>query len=177
VASIDWRLALAGAVILTGATVVAGVLWGRRTAGVAVLSVVLLAVMEATVVLNIPLRGGIGNDVIRPASLDALDSDYHLAVGTLSLDLTDVDFPRGDTHVDATVGIGHLVVTVPRDAVVEIDARAGLGYLDLPGGRDRGGLRVNQSFVDAGDGDLPATGQRIVLATRVGAGEVEVRRK
>jgi phage shock protein PspC (stress-responsive transcriptional regulator) len=177
VAPIDWRLALAGAVVFTGATIIAGVIWDRRTAGVAVLSIVLLAVMEATVILNIPLRGGIGNEVIRPASVDALNSDYHLAVGTLSLDLSDVDFPAGETHVGATVGIGHLVVTVPRDAVVEVEAHAGLGYLDLPGGQDRGGIRVDRSFVDGGEPGSTGSGQRIVLAARVGAGEVEVVRK
>jgi phage shock protein PspC (stress-responsive transcriptional regulator) len=173
-ASIDWRIALAVAAAIAGGAVVAGAVFGARIGGVLVIGVLLVAVLELTIALHIPLRGGIANEVMQPASAAELNSDYHLAIGALRLDLTELDLPAGTTHVDASVGIGHLVVLVPDDVRVEFEGHAGFGNLQAFG-RNEGGLRLDRSFADGESG--ASANRTLVLDTRVGIGEVEVLRR
>ena len=42
------------------------------------------------------------------------DPSYELGIGELNLDLSAVSLPAGTTPVDANVGVGNLVITVPR---------------------------------------------------------------
>ena len=59
-------------------------------------------------------------------------------MGELDLDLGAVTLPAGTTPVDASVGIGSLVITVPEDVALEIDAQAGVGEVNVLGERDDG---------------------------------------
>ena len=61
------------------------------------------------------------------ASVGAVDHDYELAIGNLSVDLRDVDFSGARRHVHAQVGIGQLNVTVPDGVRVVVDGHAGAG--------------------------------------------------
>jgi predicted membrane protein len=102
-----------------------------------------------------------------------LKPEYHLAIGELTVDLGGVSFPQeSTTDVEATVGVGHLVVIVPRGVEVNVHAHAGAGAVQFPGDGDgQGGVRVNRDMqLNAGAGAA-----RINLDAQVGVGQVEVR--
>ena len=50
--------------------------------------------------------------------------DYKLGVGDARLDLCELALPAGKTHVNASLGIGHLLVTVPQGVAVRVDSHA-----------------------------------------------------
>ena len=103
----------------------------------------------------------------RTATAD-VHRNYKLGIGRLRLDLSGVRLPRGETDVDARVGIGNLLVTVPANASVRVKGDAQIGAVDL---FDR--------HADGRNADLKvaATGRRVlVLHVRAGLGQVTVKR-
>lgn len=171
VVSVDWQIALGGAVVAVGAAIVVGAATGRRVAGLAGLGLILLAAFVLGLSLDVPLRGGVGDRSVRPADVAAVQPNYRLAVGDLDIDLHDVSLPAGATVVRARVGIGQLVVTVPRDVTVDVEAQARAGEVTLFGSRENG-LRVERHLVERAQG----SGRRLVLDLEIGLGELEVRR-
>lgn len=145
--------------------------WFGRSFVLIPLGLLMTGLLSVSAVIDVPITGGVGERTERPLTVTDLEEEYHLGMGELQLDLTRVDFDRGTVHtVKATVGLGHLLVRVPRDVVVEIQGRAGLGEVRILDDRD-GGVRVDR------DTTLPAAGEnppRIVLDLEVGAGQVEV---
>jgi phage shock protein PspC (stress-responsive transcriptional regulator) len=101
-----------------------------------VTALVLLAVVAVVgVVLGTgsSLSGGAGVSSFSPSTLGDVQSNYHLGAGKLVLDLSSVKFPAAGKAVDVTVGLGNLIVDVPKDAVVTVDARSGIGQVDVFG--------------------------------------------
>jgi hypothetical protein len=82
-----------------------------------------------------------------------------------------VTFDRGTTkHVKATVGLGHLLVRIPRNVVVELHGHTGMGEVRFLDQHD-GGVRVDR------DTTLSAPGEsvpHIAIDAEVGIGQVEV---
>jgi hypothetical protein len=168
---VDWTLALAGGVLLVGLAVAVGAFFGRVGA-LATLGAVLAAILVAVSTIDIPLHGPIGDRTVHPAGVLDLHKQYRQAIGNLELDLRDVRFPGGRTEVSASVGIGKLTVTVPRNVIVETTADVTAGQTRLFGVEDNG-WKVDHTDYAAGlTGESPA----LVLDTRVGFGEIEVRR-
>jgi len=171
VVDVDWALAVAGAVVVVGLAVAVGAFFGA-TGALAVIGTLLAAAMVLVVSVDLPLHGPIGDRKYSPVAVTDLQPAYELAIGTLVLDLANVELPAGTTHVSATVGIGELTVLVPAGANVEIttDVQAGESVVF---GRKEEGWGVSQ-HVTAGD---PAgTGPTLVLDAEVGLGNLEVRR-
>ena len=173
-------LALAGAslqtglavlLLMTGAALVVGSSRGRARWLIPVGLVLALALLGASALGDVPVRGGAGDRVYRPASLVEVASPYRLAAGTLTVDLGQLDLTDAGATVVASVGAGELIVTVPEDVAVELDTHVGVGELELLG-RSWGGADVDQRLVEAGD----EGGGRLVLKARVGLGHLEVRR-
>jgi phage shock protein PspC (stress-responsive transcriptional regulator)/predicted membrane protein len=169
--SIDWRIVLAVAAVVLGALVAAGALTGHGVGSVVVLALAVLAAFAVAAVVRVPLFAGIGDQHEHPATIAALDSRYEQGIGNLDLQLNDVAFPAGETHVKATLGIGDLVVHVPNNVTVEVDARASVGEVDLFGTRSHG-ASPHRHLLDLGTN--PA--RVLVLDARVGLGRVEVER-
>jgi len=96
---------------------------------------------------------------------------YRLAVGNLTVDLSDVHFRAGTTHMTASVGVGRVVVEVPPGPTVSVVAHSGLGDVEVFGQHD-GGLSTVQSMESDGAG----TGSRshVVLEADAGVGQVQV---
>ncbi|MGH2759348.1 MAG: PspC domain-containing protein [Actinomycetota bacterium] len=114
---------------------------------------------------------GAGERLWRPESLSQVRSEYRLGAGELLIDLSEVDFDGRSRSIDASVGFGELIVILPEDVNVTVDARSGAGEVDLFG-RTQGGLGVNDEARDRGQrgaGDLD-------IQAQVGFGEVTVRR-
>lgn len=152
------------AVLIVGVALVIGAWWGRAKALIVLGVLCTLAAATASVV-DVPLRGGVGDRTWNPIA--TVQPAYRLGVGDATLDLTRTDATAVDT--DASVGIGHLRVIVPRDATVDVDAHAGIGEVDLLG-RVQDGADVDESVHVRGS----ELGKRITLDVRVGVGQVEV---
>lgn len=168
--SVDWRIALAVVVLLTGGLVVVGAATGRRVGGVAALGLLLLLPLALGLSVRVPLFAGIGDRTVQPVSAAQVRSTYELGIGALTVDLSGIELPRGETFVKTTVGLGRLVVRVPRDATVEVDGRAQGGDVVLLGREDRG-AHVRSTVVDR-----VGSGRVLVLDARVGFGKIDVRR-
>jgi phage shock protein PspC (stress-responsive transcriptional regulator) len=140
---------------------------------VAAASVVLLTagtVLGAEALSGVPLRGGIGSTQWRPTAPAQVAHRYRLAVGNMTLDLRDVRFSAGTTRVTATVGVGRLLVEVPRATTVSVAAHSGLGDVQVFG-QNYGGLDAVHDTQVA----TRAPGQsRLMLDAATGVGQVVV---
>src|SRR5919205_2221015 len=168
-----WILVLlAGAVVLwtqrrTGSAR-PRVLRGLAIAAVVVVVLTLAAAAAVATAFHVNVGNGIGTRTYVPAAAADVHRDYKLGIGHLGLDLSNVRLPRGETDVDARVGIGELVVTVPENAAVRVKGDAQVGAVD-----------VFDRHADGHDAGLTvgATGYRVlVLHVRAGLGQVTVDR-
>ena len=167
-----WVLVLlAGAVVLwtqRRAGAPPRILRGLSIAAAVVLVLVLAAAAVVATVFHVDVRNGIGNRTYVPSSAGDVHRTYRLGVGRLQLDLAGVRLPRGETNVDAKVGIGDLVVMVPADAAVRVTSDAEVGSVDVFDRHDDG---RNADVAVAGAGR-----RLLVLHAHVGLGQVTVRR-
>ena len=167
-----WETILPGALILVGAALAVLARSGRYF-GLVWIGVALTVVLGIISTLDVPLRGGIGDRDIRPATLGSLASEYRLGIGKMSIDLSDVvsELPGGVTRIEASVGIGDLSVGIPDGVPVRVEGHVGAGRL-MALDEDRDGLDVDAvvETPDYGSGD-----GGILLELAVGAGKLEVR--
>lgn len=169
VATIDWDLGLPIAVIAIGTALLIAGFVGRGSGGLVTLGIVLTVLLAVSTVVDVPLGGGIGDRTYRP--LAASDRSYELAIGKLTIDLTRVPPTGPDQRVEAHVGIGQLVVLVPRSAfVVDVDAKVGVGDSSVYGVSE-GGFDVAYRSPRSS-----TAGKVVSLDVSVGIGQVEVRR-
>jgi hypothetical protein len=167
-----WEVVLPSALILIG---VALVLTSRSPgghAGLLTAGVILSVVLVIGSAIDFPIGGGVGDRVYRPATGAEVRSDYRLGVGQLTLDLGNVPTLEGVDvdRVRARVGIGKLLVIVPDTLPVRIEARAGLGNVQV--------LGVEASGFEAERVVGPQSitgGEPLDLVLSVGVGQVEVR--
>jgi hypothetical protein len=168
--SVDAMRVLAGGLVIVGAAQVVATRFGRA-GGLIPVGLVLLVALSFTSALKIPFSGGVGQRTYNPATLSDVDDEYHLAIGELRLDLGRIHPPSGSVqHITATVGIGHLLLEVPRDVTVVITGHAELGSFMI-GGHDDGGWKVDKREVLHQGNE---SGGRIEIEATVGVGQVEV---
>jgi hypothetical protein len=170
--AVPWRAILPASLIAVGLACVAGAFRGRQHAlmvvGVALMVVLALAA-AADWDLDVPVTGGVGDRSEQPRTPADL-TRYELAAGDLLVDLRQLQVPPGTTAVEARVGAGELVVLVPGGVSVEVQARSGLGEVQVLGQQKSGlGNRLYTIADAAGDGTLR-------LDVRVGLGQVRVER-
>ena len=169
---VDVAVALAAGVAIVGAAIAIGALTQRRVGGLVFLGLVLLAAFGVAAMTPVSISSGVGEKKEQPESLATLQSSYELGMGELDLDLAGVTLPAGTTPVDASVGIGSLLITVPENVALEIDAQAGVGELNVLGERDDG-INAHRTFRFAGaTPDAP----KLEVEADVGIGNIEVRR-
>jgi hypothetical protein len=155
--------------------------WLVLTSVVTLLAVVVVAaatVFSIEALSGVPLRGGVGDQQWRPTTVAQVAPRYRLAIGNMEVDLRNVDFGPGTTHVTATVGIGHLVVRLPAGATVSVSAHSGAGDVQVFG-QDQSGFSTSQTREVPGTatvGTVGTAGPRIVLDAEAGVGQVQVTR-
>jgi hypothetical protein len=105
----------------TGICAVAGIALTAQRGAPALLGLAVILAGATIVMAALPseLRGRIGTRTVHPATVADLQSNYRHGIGTLDLDLRDVDLPDGVTRVAADVGYGSLDVHVPAGVRVE----------------------------------------------------------
>jgi phage shock protein PspC (stress-responsive transcriptional regulator) len=169
--------ALGGGVVIASLAIVAGLaligtafVGGARWLIVPALAMVLpLGIVAAA---GIEFNGGVGERDYRPATTAQLREHYEVGIGSLVVDLRDVDLPAGKTDLALDVGLGEAVLYVPSDACITSDVEIGAGSSDV---LDRNNDGVDVHYID----DSPSASDRPELHVNadVGIGVVEVVRE
>ena len=167
---VDVAVALAAGVAIVGAAIAVGAVTQRRVGGLVVLGLMLLAAFGVAAVTPVSISSGIGEKSEQPTT--SLQRSYELGIGDLALDLTQFPLQSGTTAVDASVGIGQLVITVPEDVALEIDARVGAGEVDVLGATDDGVGAHKTVTLPGATADAPV----LDVEADVAMGNIEVRR-
>jgi len=132
------------------------------------LALVFIAAAIFAAVVHVHVGRGVGDRSYAVAGLQDLRDNYRLGVGSLRVDLSEVRFPAGETHVGARVDVGKLDVIVPSDVALQVHGDAQFGQVDMLGTMVDG-HNVDQS--------LNQQGKRVlVLDAHVGAGDLRVTR-
>jgi phage shock protein PspC (stress-responsive transcriptional regulator) len=135
-----------------------------------VVALVLVATAIAAAVFHVHIGNGIGDRQYTVSSLSELDRSYELGIGTLSLDLTGLDLPTGETRtVKARVDVGDMEIVVPAGVSLHARARARAGDVRVLGDESNGWEveRVVSS---------PGSQGTLVVDAAVGAGSVRIDR-
>ena len=143
--------------------------WRGRSVGLVVLGLLLVPTVAAASLADVPFRGGVGERWYMPRSTAEVRPLYELGFGKLVVDLRDVRFGQGPTRIRASVGMGEVVVYVPRDVPVEAHGRASAGQVDLFG-RVENGVQVESSQTSTGSERIG----RLTLDLSAGYGAVQV---
>ena len=130
VAALGGGVVIASLAVLTGLVLIGtAFVGGARWLIVPALALVLpLGIVAAA---DIDLDGGVGDREYHPASVAELRDQYEIGIGSIDVDLRDVDLPTGRTDLDIDVGMGEALVYVPRDACVTSDVEIGAGASDV----------------------------------------------
>jgi phage shock protein PspC (stress-responsive transcriptional regulator) len=129
---------------------------------------VIAAVGIFAAVFNVHVGRGVGDRSYAVTSVQQLQDDYRLGIGTLELNLGALQLPEGETRVNASVDVGDLQVIVPAGVALRVHGEAHAGNVEVLGASDDGWKA---------DIDLAETGKRVlVLDAHVGAGDVRVER-
>ena len=140
-------------------------------AGLIVLGTILALVTMMTAVAPFEgFQGGVGERVIEVSSVDDIRTDYNLAMGTLTIDLRQIDDLRAVTPLTASVGMGELVIRVPEGTEVRVDAKVGAGEVEILG-RVIDGVGIDESYVSPG---FEQSAGALSLELQVFTGTVEV---
>ena len=168
--TIEPSYVFATGLLIVGAALVVSTWYGRSFVLIP-LGVVLVGLMSVSTVIDVPISGGIGEQRATPLTLADLHDDYHLGIGELRLDLSHLTFEAGTTHtIKATVGIGHVLVILPRNVTVQLHGHSGMGEVRVLDQHD-GGYRINRDTTLSGGGENSG---RLVLDLEAGLGQVEV---
>lgn len=169
---------LAASVIVVGAGLVIGT-WYGRARWLAFIGVALCLALGATAALDATgasLRGGVGERYWMANQGDS-DQDFRLGAGEATLDLRGLDPEGAHINIDATVGLGHLLILLPTDLDVRVRSEVALGEINgdlyegaVTASNSRNGQRKTQVST-YGSAD-----PRVEVDATVGTGEVEIRR-
>lgn len=176
VTSVDvpWEILLPAALVVVGATLVYGASTGTH-GGLISLGVILTVLVVLSsgfdVVLDVPFEGGIGERDHAPTGI--ADSEYRLAIGNMTVDLTGAASNGEPIHI--SVAIGNLQVILEEGVYYTVHARAGLGEVDVFGTAESG---VGPELEVEAEQPVPIGGRPghiFNLVVEVGMGKVEVR--
>ena len=115
-------------------------------------------------------QGGVGERVIEVSSIDDIRTDYNLAMGTLTIDLREIDDLQAATPLTASVGVGELVIRLPEGSEIRVDANVGAGEVEILG-RVTDGVGIDESYQSPG---FEQSTETLSLELQVFTGRVEV---
>lgn len=166
----SWKVILPGILVLVGLALIFESRAGSHD-GLMTIGIILTVVLTLANLTNINLDASIGDNDARPATIDELESEYALGIGSQRLDLSQIDFPAGDTEVEASVGIGDLVVTLPEGVGARIEWSIGVGEVHIFGEEVDDGIGKDGETTTP---DFESAEQRVILDLSVGIGKIEV---
>jgi len=166
--------ALGGGIVVAGLVIACGVgLVGGAFRGGArwlILPALVLALpLGAVAATDLDVRGTWGDRRFHPRSTAELAAGYEMGVGSMKVDMRDVELPPGRTDLRLEIGIGEIQVLVPDDLCVTTDAEVGVGVVNAGEG-EQGGIDL-----DVQDDPRVAPGvRRLHLIADIGMGAVMV---
>ena len=167
---IDLSLTTWVGILLIGLGVAIALTRGSRR-GLVVLGVVVALIgIPALLVDDDLFSGGVGVSTKRPQTTADLEPFRH-AIGKLTVDLTAPDLDLDDQTVEASVGIGELLVLVPDETDVKVDAHVGAGNVDVLGEQEDG-FDVDLDWISGTSGM-----QEVTLDLEAGVGDIRVERR
>ncbi len=159
---------VAAGVLVVGLGLLVGAFIGRAR-GLIALGLLFTPVLLLLATVRVPFIGEWGERDFAPTTAGELRSMYELAGGQLILDLSDLQGVGPETPVHAQLGMGEMIVRLPNELDVAVDADVGLGALDIFG-EERGGFGVDdQLTVTNSDGNVD-----LVLELEVGMGVIRI---
>ncbi len=132
-----WDLRLSDVLITALVIIGLGLListWYGRARGLVLLGLLLVPVVLASALVDrIDLTGGIGDRRIAPTAAEDLMGEYRFGVGTLTLDLRELDPATvdGPLRSSLSAGAGVVKVYVPADWTIEIPVTVGIGEVEV----------------------------------------------
>jgi hypothetical protein len=180
-AGVVWLLDAVGAisfsavVVLPAALIAVGVailILPGHHGGLIAIGIVLTLVLALTTSFDVKLEGGVGDQVFRPSATAELHRSYHLAMGQMTIDLTETQL-SGTYRVDATVGLGQLTVRVPSTMEVHVHGHSGAGQVSAFG-RQGNGIDSALDVVRAPQATSEGPAVVLYLDLRVGLGQISV---
>lgn len=166
--------ALGGGVVVAGLVTACGVglVGGAFRGGARWLiapALVLALPLAAVAATDLDVRGTWGDRTFRPATVTELAGGYEMGLGSMKVDLRELDFPAGRTDLRLELGMGEISVLVPRDLCVTTEADVGMGAVNLGDG-EQGGVDL-----DVDDYRLVTRGvPELHVIADVGVGAVQV---
>ena len=145
--------------------------------------VVLVVLASAAAFADVQLRGGVGDRTWTPRTVGRrCTTQYRLGVGESTLDLSELDLGSTDRQrVEIRQGVGHLLMVVPADVTVLVDADVRAGEIRC--GRGRRPRRPAESGRHRPVGAVHRAGRiadrrpaTLVIDAELGLGSLEVRR-
>jgi phage shock protein PspC (stress-responsive transcriptional regulator) len=133
-----------------------------------IVALLLVAAAVFAAIFHVHLGRGVGDRSYVVAGTDELRRNYRLGIGDLKVDLSNVPFKAGETHIGTRVDVGDLLVVVPQDVALQVRGDAQLGQVEILG-ESADGRNVDRSVDQAGR-------RVLVLDAHVGVGRVRVMR-
>jgi phage shock protein PspC (stress-responsive transcriptional regulator) len=158
------------ALVILGVGLVIGT-WLGHARPLILLGLLLLPFAFAASLITVPIEGGFGSHYANPTSADELADEYRLIGGQIALDLTRMEGSDEPIEVAASVAMGDVLVVLPEDAGVDVDAEVGGGHMRILGTSNEG-TNLEEHQVVEGDGPQFV----LDLATGLGVIRVETRR-
>lgn len=118
------------------------------------------------------LSHGLGEVELAPESIGSRGLEVKVGAGEVKLDLRQTRFSDGESTVHVKLGLGDVRIDVPKDLPVAVDAKTGGGDLHLLG-RESDGFAARLDFKDP---NYDSAARKLRLITRVGLGDVRVKR-
>ena len=169
---VSLTVALAAGLAVVAGSITLGAISKRRVRGLVPLGVVIVAALAAATLSPVNLSAGIGEKDERPLDAAQLERSYEFGTGDFTVDLRNVALPPGTTKVDVELGSGHLLIRVPENAALEIDAHAAAGKVDVLGKSDDGFDAAERVALRGATSSAPV----LELEADVGFGHLAVRR-
>ena len=148
----DPTLLVAVLVLFVGAVLVMSSFLGRAH-GLILLGALLSAVLTVGIAADIRSAwSGIGTERVEATNLGELEAEYRHGIGRMVVDLREVDFRGQSATLDLGLTIGELLVFVPADISLELNAHIGAGDLHMdPSPFDKWGLlRSDPTIMESG---------------------------
>lgn len=164
---ISYRIAIGLLLVLIGLGI--AVTRGHRVLLVVLGVLVALAGVPILLADDNLFKGGVGEMTETPVTAREIEPFRH-AIGKLTVDLTSPDLDLDGARVEASLGIGDLVVVVPDDTDVDLDAHVVVGNADAFG-QAESGFDVDLIVLSGTSGS-----QELELQLEVGIGNARVRR-
>jgi phage shock protein PspC (stress-responsive transcriptional regulator) len=136
-AALGGGVAIAGLIVACGIGLVGGAFRGGARWLIAP-ALVLALPLGAVAATDLDVRGTWGDRTFHPVDVSDLDDGYEMGLGSMKVDVRDLELPPGRTDLHLDMGFGEIVVLVPADMCVTSHADVRFGAVNLGGGEQAG---------------------------------------